>query len=699
MTISGSSEKQPTAPSPIKTGALVGLIGGALIGLIESTGALLTVINGVLPASPEITDVATLIAGLLFLTSLYAIGGAVGFAILGGLLALWQRLRRKTTTTSRLTASLITILVFLYTLFLAVDRLGIQELKSAGGSSVFSWGLIILVQAAFVAYAAWLISNSLADGGHQGRRRWLHRLRWSTARNVAVGLLLVLLILPAAFYGLRSLSQSKVSAGRVARAASTATSADRPNIILITIDALRADHLGAYGYAKANTPNIDAFANEGVLFEQAISQAPWTFPSFASMFTSMYPADLNLSVDSRHISTMYTRFVDYGEVTLTEGLQDAGYRTQAVVTNPWLRPEFGFAQGFDGFMQVDDERIYHVRKLEGMSVFKIAQQVPRVYRAIESAYTSVTGNPGQPLVWEVRADRVTEEAVSWLRDNRDAPFFLWVHYIDPHYPFDPPQGYRPAAEDVTAERLAYLSSYNEEDVYTGRARLRPEDKAVMVELYDGEIAYNDVYFGQLLSEIDALGLRDNSVVILSSDHGDEFWEHGGYQHGHSLYDELIRIPFIMRGPGLFAEPRRITDDVQHLDLMPTLLDLAGRSAPASAQGRSLLPLLRGDTPAEEHTAYSFAEALFLNEEQKAIRGGGLKLIHSPSSDRIELYNLLRDPSEQHNLTESDPAQTEKLYVLLQDWMSASEIRSGESQASTASGTDPSNTFQLIEGEN
>ena len=693
------ARKTTTSPSPLVVGAVVGLIGGSLIGFGESVKALLTVLNSVLPASPESMDVLALVAGLLFLSALYAIGSGVAFTLLGGLLAAWQSVRSVSIPSHRVAALLSTALVGLYTLFLDLDRLGIQELRSASAAAAMPMSLLPLGQAAVVGMAAWFMFDIVTERWQQGQGGWLRPLRWATARNLAGGLFIVLLVVPLAFVGLRRFNPSQRFGEGVVHAATSTASAQQPNIIYITIDALRADHLGAYGYEKANTPNIDSFAAESIVFEQANSQAPWTFPSFASQFTSMYPTDLNLSVDNTHISAMYGRYVADSHVTMAEAIQKAGYRTQAIVTNPWLRPEFGFAQGFDGFMQVDDARIFHFSKLADMSLLTTARQMPPLYQAIRAVYTMITGNPGEPLVWDVRADRVTAEATAWLRQNREAPFFLWIHYVDPHYPFDPPAGYRPAVDNLTAERLTYLSSYNEEDVYTGRARLRPEDKAAIIELYDGEIAYTDVYFGQLLDTFDALGLRENSVVILSADHGDEFWEHGGYQHGHSLYDELIRIPLIVRGPGVLSQPgRRITADVQHVDLLPTLAEIAGANVPPEARGRSWLPLVSDDAAVHD-TTYNFAEALFLDEEQKAVRGEGYKLIYAPFSDRYELYDLVRDPGEQQNIADVRPDQVEKLDALLEEWMSATGAPDGAGPGSnSAAGVDPSTIYELLENE-
>jgi hypothetical protein len=218
-------------------------------------------------------------------------------------------------------------------------------------------------------------------------------LNWPTLRNLAAVILILLIVLPLSFAGVRSWGESNNQRNGVARAA-VAASADRPNIILFTIDALRADHLGTYGYEKAKTPNIDAFAAEGVVFEQANSQAGWTFPSFASMFTSMYPTELNLSIGNNHITEMYAKRVDDARVTMAEALQASGYRTQAIVTNPWLNPEFGFAQGFDGFESVGKPRFYQIDRLGEMSLLQVARQIPTAFEWLLKAYTFITGDPG-----------------------------------------------------------------------------------------------------------------------------------------------------------------------------------------------------------------------------------------------------------------------------------------------------------------
>ena len=684
--------------SGVKIGTLVGIFSGAFVGFLEGLGTFFTVLNALLPAVPEFKEIFGLVAGLLYIILLYVIGGGLLMGLLGGILAAFYNWRGRPLSPRRLTIQLASLFAFAYSFVYLIDRLGLQELQSTKIiTTLLSLGLILVLSLGLGLLVRFLLSKVMPEpGSEETDRPFESQLGWKRARNLAIGLTAVLVLIPLIFVGVDRLSGGR---GNSVRAGSLAATPERPNIILLTIDALRADRLGAYGYEGANTPNLDRFAAEGIVFEQASSQAPWTFPSFASLFTSMYPSELGLSIGNNHISEMYTKRVDDARVTLAEALQASGYRTQAVVTNPWLKPEFGFAQGFEGFLSVDEPQIYHLDEVKDILLLKISSRIPVAGDLVASGYQVVTGNAGEPLVWDVRADRVTEEAITWLQTNQDSPFFLWIHYVDPHYPFDPPEGYRPTIEGVSPERMAYLSSYNEEDIYTGRARLRPVDIEALKALYDGEIAYNDLFVGQLLDEIDQLGLRQNTVVIVSSDHGDEFFEHGGYQHGHSLYDELIRVPLIMRGPEGLAQPARIDQFVQQIDLMPTILDMIGREKPPEAQGRSLLPLIQGaQTGDEPAPVMNFAEGLFLTEEKKALRAEGYKLIISPLSDQYELYDLIADPGEIVNLAPDEPARVQDLEEVILQWLLEARERAAELPlANSEAEFDPGAINRLREG--
>ena len=444
---------------------------------------------------------------------------------------------------------------------------------------------------------------------------------------------------------------------------------EHPNILLLTIDALRADHLSSYGYSEPTSPNIDRLAAEGVQFKQAVSTAPWTFPAFAAIHTSMYPSDLGISVRNASLPQIYRQRLDPLRVTLAEKLRQQGYRTQAVVTNPWLIPEFGFAQGFDGYVVVDRQHAYDYDAiLSETLVGQLADRVQPAEAGLRTLYEALMGPAGQP-VWDVRADRVTDAALDWLDAHSQERFFLWIHYIDPHYPFSPPAAYRPSTPDVSSERLDYLGSYNEDDIYTGRARLRPADREAISGMYDGEIRYVDEHVGRVLTRLDELGLRENTFLAFTADHGDEFWEHGGYQHGHSLYNELIHVPLVLRGPGL--SPQKVEAVVRHVDLAPTLTEAAGTPFHADARGASLLALLKGGAQ-EDRSAFS--EGLFLTSEKKAIRQGDRKLIHDRLAGVTEVYDLRADPLEQKNLAEDDSATVLALTQQLEEWQSANEAK-------------------------
>ena len=445
--------------------------------------------------------------------------------------------------------------------------------------------------------------------------------------------------------------------------------ADHPNIVLLTIDALRADHLSCYGYPKQTSPNIDRLAAEGVQFNHAVSTAPWTFPAFCALHTSMYPTELDISAFNAPLTDIRRKSLDPLRVTLAETLRGRGYRTQAIVTNPWLFPEFGLSQGFDGYIEVDRERAHDYNAIRSdMVIGRLAGHVGPADASLRALYEALMGPAGRQ-VWAVPADRVTAEVLGWLDANHQERFFLWIHYIDPHYPFSPPAAYRPSLPGISDERLDYLGSYNEEDVYTGRARLRPVDRDAIVALYDGEIRYVDHYVGQVLNRLDDLGLRDNTVLTVSADHGDEFWEHGGYQHGHSLYNELLHVPLIIRGPRDFQSPRQIDAVVRHVDLAPTLAEVAGVSFHADARGASLLPLLRGD---DQLRRVAFSEGLFLTSEKKAICNGDQKLIYDPFSGASELYDLRADPRELDNRAARDRATANALKQQLAAWQAATE---------------------------
>ncbi|MBW2394941.1 MAG: sulfatase-like hydrolase/transferase [Deltaproteobacteria bacterium] len=368
-------------------------------------------------------------------------------------------------------------------------------------------------------------------------------------------------------------TQGLEAAGEIA--AARVAPADAPDVLLITIDTLRADHVGAYGAVHGATPNIDRLAKESVLFESALTTAPLTLPAHASMLTGLLPPQHGV----RHNGVYFLR----NEArTLAEGFREGGWATGAVLGAFVLSSQFGLQQGFDLYDDHFDE-----------------------HRSSGSGFV------------ERSATEVTDQALRWV-ESVDSPFFLWVHYYDPHADYQPAEPY--------ASRFASSP-------------------------YVGEIAYTDAEFGRLL---DALRARDrwaNTVVALTSDHGEGLGEHGESTHGYFLYESVLRVPLLLRGPGLSPGSRR-SDPVSNAAVGPTLVSLA-KLPPLDS---SALPsLVEAD---QERATPIYAETLapqldFGWAPLSATRGDQFAYIHAP---KPELYDVEADPQQLHNLLETQPAE-------------------------------------------
>jgi arylsulfatase A-like enzyme/tetratricopeptide (TPR) repeat protein len=362
----------------------------------------------------------------------------------------------------------------------------------------------------------------------------------------------------------------------------------RPNVLLITIDTLRADHVGCYGRVGAATPALDALAARGVRFETAVVHAPITAPSHASLLTGLTPL--------RHGVRNNGGFALPPDVpTLAEAFRQSGYRTAAFVSGFPLDRRFGLARGF----QVYDDRLPH-------------------------------GNdPRRAPYVERPADQTTRAVLAWLDAHatapETAPFLLWVHYYDPHSPYEPPPD------------------------FAARFPGRP---------YDGEIAFVDSQMGALLRWLDAKGAAQRTLVLATSDHGESLGEHGEQTHGIFVYDTTLRVPWIMAGPGVPAG-RVLTTVARGIDLTPTLLDYAAIGARAALDGRSLRPVASGKAMAD---APAYAESLFGSlalgwAPLHAWRTARFKLIDAP---RPELFALDSDAAEARDLSATQPARVEEL---------------------------------------
>lgn len=403
---------------------------------------------------------------------------------------------------------------------------------------------------------------------------------------------------------------------------SCAREAVRPrNLLLLTVDTLRADHLACYGYGRPTSPNLDQLAAQAVLFERAYSVASWTLPSVVSLLTSLYPSAHDCQGDRSALSDAHT--------TLAEHLAKHGYHTGAVTSHVYLSSQYGLEQGFADF----DEEFVHANRKQSHAA--------------------------------VSSPAISDRALAWLeqRARDEAPWFLWLHYFDPHSEY---QEHPPAAP-----------------------RMGPGNQG----LYDAEIAFTDAHIGRVLERLEQLGLGEETLVIFSADHGEEFGDHGGAGHRATLYEEVLRVPLLIAHPTL--RPSRIAQPVSCIDLFPTICELLDLPAPSTIQGQSLAPLLRGE--ALEPRAL-LAEMRNRNQlDWDALIVGNYKLIYDVTGERKLLYDLALDPKEKRDLAAEQPEMVAQLWSQLQAQIAAARTIGaalGEAQPVELTPEDESRLEQL-----
>jgi arylsulfatase A-like enzyme len=428
----------------------------------------------------------------------------------------------------------------------------------------------------------------------------------------------------------------------------------RPNILIYTIDTLRADHASLYGYGRDTTPFLKKLAASGVVFDDCQSQAPWTKPSIASLMTSLYSFTHGIVSDADTIPA--------GSATLASQVRAAGYVTASIVSTPFVGRATGLDRGFDYMLEY-----------------------PVVQRQIHPA-----------------TDRATDSAAlnrvvfNWLDRHHDEPFFLYAHAADPHAPYNPPAPFD-AAFAKPAETASFEREYNSfrtNHEYGGgvvisrdmclRSGVQPDRFIRQAEdRYDGEILNNDHNFELLIGKLKQLGILDNTLIIVLSDHGEEFWDHGWTAHGQSVYQELTHVVLLAWNPKIFPRPRRIGETVQLIDVMPTILDLLNLKLPAVVEGQSLLPLIRGQKFARRGLVVSSRFAVPRSEgivpenavDTFALIDSHWKFIYRNKAGKagikkVELYDRSNDRAEAHDLSGQDPGEVEKNIGALSQWIDA-----------------------------
>ena len=396
-----------------------------------------------------------------------------------------------------------------------------------------------------------------------------------------------------------------------------------PNLLLVIVDTLRADALSIYGGSGVETPTLDRLAGEGSVFRAAFAQASWTKPSIASTLTSLYP--------SSHQAVLKPSRLPDSVVTLAEALSAFGYATGGIVTNINLSPSFNFQQGFDEYRYLTPDYLFGAR--DSTSRLLLYEVAKRVAGRLSGAL-----RPGQAYQ---PAEVVNRATVEWLNRHGSERFFLLLHYMEPHDPyFTHPDDGQAIARATTPDPA-------------------PELRDDMVRRYEGEIEYFDQRFGELVAELERRGLYEDLMVVITSDHGEEFQEHGGWWHGLTLYDEQIAVPFIAKWPrGRRAAPPRWEGQVRLIDIAPTLLALVDAPVPPSMQGNDLLA-------GRDHERTVYAEEDHEGNVLQAIRASGWKLIRAnPGNPRglseLELYHVAADAGEMNSLAESQPDRAQIL---------------------------------------
>jgi len=426
--------------------------------------------------------------------------------------------------------------------------------------------------------------------------------RWSARLTHRVNLSIVgaTLVIGGATAGLRGATVDGLMGPAQAQA-------DRPDVLLVVIDTLRADHIGAYGHPVPTTPNLDRFAQSGLRYTKAGSPASWTLPSFGAFATGRYPSGHGAGLNNGEKNTQSA--LDGDVPTLAEQMSKRGYRTGAIVTNPYLKQSFGINRGFDSYS--DALGLAHL---------------PMFVQPLRMLTIPVMGG----RYFYRPADLMVGEALEWWDAMAGGPRFLMLHLMDPHDPYNPPSVHKEAIGE-------------------------PHAMAVLNE-YDQEIHFTDAELGRLLDHV-----GPEALTIVTSDHGDTFGEHDDpypqdhwpiTRHGHTLYQELLHVPLMIRGPGI--TPGVIDRPVRSFDVVPTILAIAS-AEPLNGDGQALVELTHEETTAGLAVG---AQATRFGTEKRAARLDDLKLIETRWGD--ELYNLASDPGELNNLAALHPEDVERL---------------------------------------
>lgn len=458
-----------------------------------------------------------------------------------------------------------------------------------------------------------------------------------------------LLALAAFFTTAGSVGLNRMESGRIP--ARTARSATSPNIVLVVVDALRPDHLQPYGYDRETSPNLDVFAERGTVFDNAYSQGNRTIIAMPSLFTSLYP--------SFHGAVGFQdRMVPLSDskTTIAELCRDAGYATVGAMSNVYLKKAFGLTQGFDRVEEFEVLRYW-------LSVYRVLSELGLI-----DVPTHDTNLPD--------ATEVTDRSIEWIRRVKDRPFFLFVHYMDVHHPYVPPDEYERMFDSSGSDINPWLLFEKTAAMVRNPPVLRLPDAELrrLVDLYDGCIRHTDDEIGRLLQELDSFETDRETIVFVTADHGDEFLEHGSLYHNNLVIEPLIRVPMIVGRYPAPEEGSRIQGLVRHVDVLPTIAQLIGVEVPEDIHGASFAPLLEGK-PAPVGD-YTIAEGDFCTSVNK----DGWKMMYVDTTGVYSLYFLADDPPGRVDVSGRYPGKAAELRAILDEYLAeVAELEQGEDQ--------------------
>lgn len=441
------------------------------------------------------------------------------------------------------------------------------------------------------------------------------------------------------------------------------------NVILITVDSLRPDHLGFMGYKKDISPNIDALAKEGCIFTKAFATGPITPHSFPSIFTSTYPLDYHGPGK-----------IERPRKLISEILKEQGFITAAFHSNPFLSEFFGYNKGWDVFeekgIKIEDSFFQGKWRKAGRLLFKKINMFFSPHLFLFFSYLKRKKEKGTAL--KIKGSYLTQLAKDFISSLKSKkPFFLWLHYMDVHTPYILPEKLEEKTfsfqEYIASSALSFLPQYP-------NSRLRKIAKKYLelaLELYDENIKYVDRQIGDFVDFLKEKNLYENSIIVLCADHGEEFLEHQGGSHWFSLYNELLHIPFIMKIPTFFS--RTIERPVSTIDFAPTICDILQIERAPSFKGKNLFisshsPIFHQTGVKEKPNIFSSRVEVIraceidnLNQCKMACQFKKWKYIIDFRENKEELYNLKKDPKEQNNLVKKESGKLSKMRKLIKEF--------------------------------